>query len=159
MPKRSAGIVAYRLNSTGPEVLLVHPGGPFYARKDLGVWSIPKGEYCDGENPIDVARREFNEETGNVIHSNNLIPLSPVRLKSGKEILAWAVAADFDECFIKSNEFEMEWPPRSGRMQSFPEVDRAAWLGLDEARNKLNPAQVPLINEIEKVLRENNKAT
>ena len=152
MPKRSAGIVAYRFNHPVLEVLLVHPGGPFYAKKDLGAWSIPKGEYSDSENPMDVAKQEFHEETGNVISNGELIALSPVRLKSGKEISAWAVAADFDQCFIKSNEFEMEWPPGSGKKQFFPEVDRAEWFKLNEAKEKLNQAQVPLLDELATIL-------
>ncbi|MDF3077606.1 MAG: hydrolase [Sphingobacteriaceae bacterium] len=148
MPKQSAGLLAYRYRDDVLQVLLVHPGGPFYMKKDLGAWSIPKGEYAEGEDPLEVAKREFEEETGNQICSETFLPLLPVRLKSGKEIKAWAVAADFDQCFIRSNEFEMEWPPRSGKKQSFPEVDKAEWFTVEEARQKLNPAQVPLVLEL-----------
>lgn len=148
MSKKSAGLLAYRLRDCVLQVLLVHPGGPFYARKDAGFWSIPKGEYSDDEEPLDVAKREFEEETGNQICSDAFLQLSPVRLKNGKEIKAWAVAADFDQCFIRSNEFEMEWPPRSGKKRSFPEVDKAEWFTVEEARDKLNPAQVALVLEL-----------
>jgi predicted NUDIX family NTP pyrophosphohydrolase len=152
MPKQSAGLLAYRYRDGLLQVLLVHPGGPFYARKDAGVWSLPKGEYTDGEDPLTVAKREFEEETGNQICSDAFLPLSPVRLKSGKQVFAWAVAADFDQCFIQSNKFEMEWPPRSGKKQSFPEVDKAEWFNIEEARIKLNPAQVAFVLELKEKL-------
>lgn len=151
MSKQSAGILAYRFRQR-LEVLLVHPGGPFYARKEDGVWSIPKGEFDQGEDPFTVALREFEEETGNVIKTTEAIALTPVSLKSGKIVSAWAVAADFEQCFIQSNEFEMEWPPRSGRMQRFPEVDKAAWFTTDVAIKKIHPAQVPLLWELQKLL-------
>src|SRR3954463_14711999 len=115
MAKLSAGIVAYRTNTNGGiEVLLVHPGGPFFKNKDEGVWSIPKGEYLDGENPLLAAKREFEEETGNILPEEELIALAPVKIKSGKIISAWMVEANFAEDFICSNFFEMEWPPKSG---------------------------------------------
>jgi predicted NUDIX family NTP pyrophosphohydrolase len=156
MPKHSAGILAYRIHQQQLQVLLVHPGGPFYAKKDAGVWSIPKGEYeKDIEDALVVAKREFEEETGNVISAKNFILLTDVRLKSGKVISAWAVETDFDQCYISSNSFEIEWPPKSGRMQSFPEVDKAQWFPVDDAKQKIHPAQLPLINELVNTLNIN----
>jgi predicted NUDIX family NTP pyrophosphohydrolase len=152
MPKRSAGILAYRFNQQHLEVLLVHPGGPFYAKKDEGVWSISKGEYDETEDPLTVAKREFEEETGNKIATQEFISLPAVKLKSGKMIKSWAAAENFEQCFISSNQFEMEWPPKSGKMQSFPEVDKAAWFTIDEAIKKIHPAQVPLLQELQSVL-------
>ena len=143
----SAGILLHR--NGGTEVLLVHPGGPFWARKDDGVWSIPKGEYDEGEDPRACARREFAEETGTELPDGVLAELGTVRLKSGKVITGYAVAGDLDPATVRSNTFEMEWPPRSGRTQSFPEVDRAAWFGLAEARIKLNPAQAAFVDRLE----------
>lgn len=151
MAKRSAGILAYRFNQH-LEVLLVHPGGPFYIKKDEGVWSIPKGEYDEAEDPLMVAKREFEEETGNSITSLQLISLPAVKLKSGKIISAWAAAAYFEPCFISSNQFEMEWPPNSGKMQSFPEVDKAEWFIIDEAVKKIHPAQIPLLTALQGIL-------
>ena len=148
MPSRSAGILLYRLRDGAPEVLIVHPGGPFWARKDAGVWSIPKGEYDDGEDPQACALREFEEETGTLLSPAELTELGDVRLKSGKQVTAWAVEGDLDADAIVSNSFEMEWPPRSGRRQEFPEVDRAGWFGLDEAGEKLNPAQVAFLDRL-----------
>jgi predicted NUDIX family NTP pyrophosphohydrolase len=152
MSKRSAGILAYRYHQQQLEVLLVHPGGPFYAKKDDGVWSIPKGEYNDGEDPLTVARREFEEETGNLVINQHVIALTPVKLKSGKIISAWASEENFEQCFIRSNTFEMEWPPKSGKMQSFPEVDKAGWFSILAASIKIPPAQVPLLKELEMIL-------
>jgi predicted NUDIX family NTP pyrophosphohydrolase len=146
----SAGILLHR--NGGTEVLLVHPGGPFWARKDDGAWSIPKGEYGDGEDPSACARREFAEETGTVLPDGALADLGTVRLKSGKVITGFAVAGDLDPDRITSNTFEMEWPPRSGKMETFPEVDRAGWFGLDEARAKLNPAQAAFVDRLEALL-------
>jgi predicted NUDIX family NTP pyrophosphohydrolase len=155
MPKHSAGILAYRIHQQQLQVLLVHPGGPFYAKKDAGVWSIPKGEYeKDTEDALVVAKREFEEETGNAISAKNFV-LTDVKLKSGKIISAWAVETDFDQCYISSNSFEMEWPPKSGRMQSFPEVDKAQWFPVDDAKQKIHPAQLPLINELVNTLKIN----
>ena len=129
------------------EVLLVHPGGPFWAKKDAGAWSIPKGEYAEGEDAVACALREFEEELGAPPPDRSaLTELGTVRLKSGKRITAWAAEGDLDASAVRSNTFTMEWPPRSGRMQEFPEVDRAGWFGLDEAREKLNPAQAAFLD-------------
>ena len=148
MPVRSAGILLYRHASGGPEVLLVHPGGPFWARRDAGAWSIPKGEHDDGEAAVDAARREFAEETGSTLALEDLVPLGEVRQRSGKRVEAWAAAGDLDPETVRSNTFELEWPPRSGRMQTFPEVDRAAWFGLEEAQRRLLPAQAPFVDRL-----------
>jgi len=147
MAKISAGILLYRKRKSGLQVFLVHPGGPLWENKDLGAWSIPKGEIDPGENALSAARREFEEETGFPV-SGNFIPLSPVRLKSGKLVHAWAVEGDCDPEAIRSNTFSMEWPPRSGRQQEFPEIDRATWLDLEEAKGKINKGQVPLLEEL-----------
>lgn len=149
MPKQSAGIMAYRRNTEGKfEVLLVHPGGPFYKNKDEGAWSIPKGEYAEGEDALLTAKREFTEETGNTLPATGFIPLQPVKIKSGKVISAWAVKADFDEPLIQSNYFEIEWPPRSGKKQSFPEADKAEWFSLEEAMYRINAGQKSLIEQL-----------
>ena len=150
--KRSAGILLHRNAGGSAEVLLVHPGGPFWARKDLGAWSIPKGELDDGEEPRACALREFAEETGTQLPAGELEDLGSVALKSGKLVLAFAAAGDLDPATISSNTFELEWPPRSGRTQSFPEIDRADWFPLDAARAKLNPAQAELIDRLEALL-------
>jgi predicted NUDIX family NTP pyrophosphohydrolase len=142
----SAGLLLYRESAAGLEVLLVHPGGPFWAKKDAGAWSIPKGEYEDGDDPRACALREFEEELGTALPPDTeLAELGDVRQKSGKVITAYAAAGDLDADAITSNTFTIEWPPRSGRMQEFPEVDRAAWFGFDAAREKLNPAQAELL--------------
>ena len=148
MARKSAGIVLYRSGAVGIEVLLVHPGGPFWAKKDAGVWSIPKGEYEDDEDPLACALREFEEETGTRLGSDDVVELGSVRQKSGKQVTAWAVAGDLDPDTVRSNTFSMEWPPRSGRQAEFPEVDRADWFGLDVAREKLVPAQAELLNRL-----------
>jgi predicted NUDIX family NTP pyrophosphohydrolase len=148
VPVRSAGILLYRHAAGGPEVLLVHPGGPFWARRDAGAWSIPKGEHDDGEAAVDAARREFAEETGSTLALEELVPLGEVRQRSGKRVEAWAAAGDLDPETVRSNTFELEWPPRSGRMQTFPEVDRAAWFGLEEAQRRLLPAQAPFVDRL-----------
>src|ERR1700754_864886 len=128
MPRRSAGIVLHRTGAGGElEVLLVHPGGPFWARRDAGAWSIPKGEHGEDEEPLAAARREFEEELGLPVPQGELRPLPEVRQKGGKRVTAWAVEGDLDPERIVSNSFELEWPPRSGRTQEFPEVDRAGW--------------------------------
>lgn len=147
MPRNSAGLLLYRRRGPTVEVLLVHPGGPFWCNKDLGAWSIPKGEVAPGEDLLGVARRELREELG-VDVDGDFLPLSPVRQAGGKLVHAWAVAADVDAEAIVSNTFQMEWPPRSGRQQTFPEVDRAAWFDVDEARRRILGGQVPLIDEL-----------
>jgi predicted NUDIX family NTP pyrophosphohydrolase len=145
---RSAGLLLHRRGAGGREVLLVHPGGPFWTRRDLGAWSLPKGEYADGEEPLVAARREFEEELGSPPPDGDVVDLGEVRQKSGKLVRAWAIAADLDAEQIHSNEFEMEWPPRSGKRQTFPEVDRAQWFGLKDAREKINPGQVALLDRL-----------
>ncbi len=129
-------------------MLLVHPGGPIWARRDLGAWSIPKGEYEDDEDPLAAARREFAEELGSPAPEGDSLDLGEVQQKSGKLVRAWALEGDLDASQTRSNKFEMQWPPRSGRMQEFPEVDRAQWFGLDEARRRINPAQVALLDRL-----------
>jgi predicted NUDIX family NTP pyrophosphohydrolase len=151
MPKRSAGILLYKRVGGELQILLVHPGGPFWARKDAGAWSIPKGEYAEGEDALTVAVREFEEETG-MRPAGDFRTLGEVKQAGGKIVTAWAVAGDFDPAALKSNRFELEWPPRSGRRQSFPEVDRAAWFGLDEAHAKILPSQSPLIDRLSAAL-------
>ena len=149
MPVRSAGILLYRHGAAGPEVLLVHPGGPFWAKKDLGAWSIPKGEYEPDEDPRAAALREFEEETGTALTPAAPADLGTVRLKSGKVVAAWAAEGDLDADAIVSNTFELEWPPRSGQRRAFPEVDRAGWFGLEAAREKLNPAQAAFLDRLD----------
>jgi len=148
MPRKSAGILLYKIENKILKIFLVHPGGPFWAKKDDGAWSIPKGEFEDGEDPIDAAKREFEEETGIKI-SGDFIELKPVKQKSGKIVYAWAVEGDIDVSKIKSNEFEIEWPPKSGKMKTFPEIDKAAWFDLGEANKKIIEAQSSLIKELE----------
>ena len=153
----SAGILLYRdapAGGSGPEVLLVHPGGPVWARRDLGAWSIPKGEVEPGEDPLAAARREFTEELGSVPPSGEPVALGEVRLKSGKRVLAWAFAGDLDPAAIVSGMFEMAWPPRSGTMRTFPEVDRAQWFGLELAKQKLNPAQAAFVDRLAEILEQ-----
>ncbi|HEX6094887.1 MAG TPA: NUDIX domain-containing protein [Thermoanaerobaculia bacterium] len=148
MPKKtSAGILLYRRRAGGIEVFLVHPGGPFWARKDLGAWSLPKGELADGEDPLEAAKREFVEETGFTVEGD-FRPLQPLRQPSGKTILAWAVEGDCDPADLRSNTFEMEWPPKSGKRAQFPEVDRGAWFSLEEARERINKGQAPFLDEL-----------
>ena len=151
MQKQSAGILLYRITDNQLQVFLVHPGGPFFRNKDEGAWSIPKGEYVDGEEPLAAARREFEEETGQPI-SGKFIALQPVKQKSGKVVYAWAVEGDIDHDTIKSNLFEIEWPPKSGKKVSFPEVDRAGWFTIEAARQKIIQAQSGLIEELEGLL-------
>ncbi len=154
MKKTSAGILVYRYYSQQLQVLLVHPGGPFWKNKDAGSWSIPKGEYAEGEAPLAVALREFYEETGNEIQGSEFIELTAVKQKSGKWVKAWAVAVSFDPCFIQSNTFEMEWPPKSGKLQSFPEVDRAEYFSIEEAVIKMSEVQFSFVKELQKILHE-----
>jgi len=151
MPVVSAGLLLYRLIDGEPEVLLVHPGGPFWQGKDLGSWSVPKGEVDAGEDPLVAARREFAEETGFPV-VGEARSLGEVRQRSGKRVHAWAVRGDVDPARLESNDFELEWPPRSGRVQKFPEVDRAEWFNLDEARRRILPAQIPLIDRLSVLL-------
>jgi predicted NUDIX family NTP pyrophosphohydrolase len=149
---RSAGILLHRQGATGREVLLVHPGGPFWARKDAGAWSIPKGEVEDSEDPRACALREFAEETGTALPDAALEDLGSVKLKSGKLVQAFAVGGDVDPASVSSNTFELEWPPRSGRIQAFPEIDRADWFDLTTARAKLNQAQAEFVDRLEALL-------
>ncbi len=152
MTARSAGLLLHRHREGRPEVLLVHPGGPFWASKDEGAWSIPKGEFGEGEPPLDAARREFTEELGSSPPIGGEQDLGSIRQRGGKEVVAWALEGDLDVTTVRSGTFEMEWPPRSGRTESFPEVDRAAWFDLTTARTKVNPAQAELIDRLEVVL-------
>jgi len=144
---KSAGLLLFRQVGKGLEVLLVHPGGPFWARKDDGAWSIPKGEFEEPEDPLAAAIREFEEETG-ARPSGEFIPLSPVKQAGGKLVSAWALRADFDPATLRSNTFSMEWPPRSGRLQEFPEVDRAAWFAIEDARQKILKGQAPFLDQL-----------
>jgi predicted NUDIX family NTP pyrophosphohydrolase len=148
----SAGLLLYRRRNR-TEVFLVHPGGPFFRDKDDGAWSLPKGEVEEGDDPLATALREFSEETSFDPPSGDLLPLGEVRQKGGKRVIAWAVEGDCEPDRARSNLFEMEWPPRSGRKQSFPEVDRAAFFPLDLARRKLNPAQAELVAKLEERLK------
>ena len=147
MAQSSAGVLLYRRPGKSLEVLLVHPGGPFWARRDLGAWSIPKGEFDEGEEPAAAARREFAEELG-VELEGELSALGEVRQKGGKRVVGFAAEGDFEVTAIRSNTFEMEWPPRSGRRQAFPEIDRAGWFGADEAREKLIAAQAAFVDRL-----------
>jgi predicted NUDIX family NTP pyrophosphohydrolase len=152
MAKESAGLVLFRRGAEGLEVLLVHPGGPFWARRDEGAWSIPKGEVEAGEDPLEAARREVEEETG-LRAAGPFVPLGAVRQRGGKRVAAWAAESSFDPAALRSASFEMEWPPRSGRRQCFPEVDRAAWFGLGEARRRILDGQRPLLDALEAAVR------
>ncbi len=145
--KKSAGILLFRKNRAEHELFLVHPGGPFFKNKDEGAWSIPKGEFTEEEDALAAAKREFKEETG-FSCNGKFIELSPVKLKSGKIVYAWALEKDIDEAQIKSNLFEMEWPPKSGKLQNFPEIDRGDWFTPAIARKKINAAQAAIIDEL-----------
>jgi predicted NUDIX family NTP pyrophosphohydrolase len=151
MARTSAGVLLYRRPDGVPEVFLVHPGGPFWAKKDLAAWSIPKGEFDPAEDPLVAAKRELEEETGLVVEGE-FRPLKPIRQAGGKIVHAFALEGDLDPSAIRSNTFEMEWPPRSGRRQVFPEVDRAAWFPIDVARGKIHKGQVALLDEFQAVL-------
>jgi predicted NUDIX family NTP pyrophosphohydrolase len=151
--KRSAGILLYRTTGPAPEVLLVHPGGPLWARRDAGAWSIPKGEYDDGEDPRECALREFEEETGAALPASELIELGSVRQKGGKLVSAWAAHGEIDAGAVRSNTFTMEWPPRSGRTAEFPEIDRAGWFDVDNARAMLVAAQAAFLDRLLERLR------
>jgi predicted NUDIX family NTP pyrophosphohydrolase len=148
---RSAGILLHRGTGTDLEVLLVHPGGPFWAKRDEGAWSIPKGEHGPDEDAVLAARREFAEELGSEPPEGQLTDLGEVRQKSGKIVCAWALAGDLDAAAIVSNTFTMQWPPKSGQMREFPEVDRAEWFGLQQARIKINPAQAALLDRLAEI--------
>jgi predicted NUDIX family NTP pyrophosphohydrolase len=145
--RQSAGILLYR-RASAVEVLLVHPGGPFWAKKDAGTWSIPKGEYEEGEDPLAAALREFEEETGTRLSGEVAVELGTIVQRAGKRVTAWALEGDLDPATVRSNTFTMEWPPRSGRQSEFPEVDRAEWFGLEEARGKLVSAQAELVDRL-----------
>lgn len=151
MPKVSAGLLLYRFRDALVEVLLVHPGGPFFRSKDLGVWSIPKGEPGEGEALFEAAKREFLEETGFVV-DGGYRELTPVKQKAGKAVHAWAIEGDCDPAALRSNTFPLEWPPRSGKRVEFPEVDRAEFFAIEKAREKINPAQVALLDELERLV-------
>ncbi len=146
-------MLLHRRGADGTEVLLGHMGGPFWARKDAGGWSVPKGEYAEGEDPEAAARREFAEELGSPVPAAELVPLGELRA-SGKVLTVWAAEGDLDADACTSNTFALEWPPRSGRVQEFPEIDRAAWFGLAEAREKLVRGQVPLLDRLAALLTE-----
>jgi predicted NUDIX family NTP pyrophosphohydrolase len=146
MPKLSAGLLLFR-RFTQLELFLVHPGGPFWARKDDGAWSLPKGEYSEDEDALQAAKREFQEETG-ISVDGDFLPLGELRQRGGKLITAWALEQDVDPTLVKSNLFSMEWPPKSGKIQEFPEVDRAAWFPVSQARTKLLKGQVAFINRL-----------
>ncbi len=146
--KQSAGLVIYRKDKNLLEVFLVHPGGPFWKNKDEGAWSIPKGEFEETEQPLQAAIRECAEETGKAV-SGRFMKLSPVIQKSGKTVFAWAVQQNIDTSHITSNKFKIEWPPRSGKFQNFPEVDKVAWFVINEAKKKINVAQISLLTELE----------
>ena len=147
MPKQAAGILLYRRGANGLEVLLAHPGGPLWARKDAGAWTLPKGQFTEGELPLDAAKREFEEEMGTA-PTGVFEALGTVKQPSGKIIHAWAAESDFDVSTVKSNLFTMEWPPRSGRSGDFPEVDRAGWFSIEEARHKIIKGQAPFIERL-----------
>jgi predicted NUDIX family NTP pyrophosphohydrolase len=149
--KKSAGLLVFRRSGASPEVFLVHMGGPFWQHKDEGAWTIPKGEFEDNEAPLAAAQREFQEETS-LTPEGQFLELAPVKQASGKVVFAWAVEGDCDATKIKSNTFSIEWPKGSGAIREFPEVDRAGWFSLVEARKKLVKGQVPLVDELEKVL-------
>jgi predicted NUDIX family NTP pyrophosphohydrolase len=152
MPKLSAGIVLFRRKNRAIEVFLVHPGGPFWKNKDRGAWSIPKGEYEAAEDPLVAARREFEEETGTHAPQGEPLPLGEIRQAGGKLVTAWAIEGDCAAESVRSNLFELEWPPKSGKLQEFPEVDRAGWFGMAEARDKLLPGQHGFLDRLAKVL-------
>ncbi|HNZ64954.1 MAG TPA: NUDIX domain-containing protein [Smithella sp.] len=149
--KTSAGILLYRLSGDGLEVFLVHPGGPFWAKKDEGAWSVPKGLFEDDENPLEAAKREFREETGFDI-SGDFMALTPLKQPSGKVVHVWTVEGNIDAASIKSNMFSMEWPPRSGNQQEFPEVDRGGWFTIAQAQVKLLPGQRGFLDELQRKL-------
>jgi predicted NUDIX family NTP pyrophosphohydrolase len=145
--KKSAGIILFRNRDSQLQVFLVHPGGPFWKNKDAGAWTIPKGEFTDEEDALEAAKREFKEEVGISI-KGNFIPLQPVKQKSGKWVYAWALEKDLDSIKIKSNFFEIEWPPKSGQLKQFPEIDKGEWFTVEEAKLKIIPAQISFVEEL-----------
>ena len=151
MPKKSAGLLMYRRRHGGLEVFLVHPGGPFWQKKDVGAWSIPKGEYTTDEDPLEVAKREFQEETG-FKATGKFVPLTSRKQPSGKIITAWAFEGDCNASAIRSNTFSMEWPPHSGKQEEFPEVDRAGWFSIPDAKEKIIKGQSSFIDELTQIL-------
>ncbi|HEY3401770.1 MAG TPA: NUDIX domain-containing protein [Ohtaekwangia sp.] len=151
MTKKTAGVLVYRIRNREPEFLLAHPGGPFWAKKDLEAWSIPKGEFDDTEDPLSAAKREFEEEMGSAV-TGQFVPLKPLKSSSGKIIYAYAVESEFDVSTVTSNTFPLEWPPKSGKIQHFPEVDRAAWFPMREAAEKINTSQAPFLQEVKEML-------
>jgi predicted NUDIX family NTP pyrophosphohydrolase len=155
MPKRSAGVLLYRRKHPATEVFLVHPGGPFWANKDVASWSVPKGEYDRDEDPLAAAKREFREETGFGLDGNpvdSFLELGESKQPGGKLVTLWALEGDFDPARLQSNTFRMEWPPRSGRQIEVPEVDRGCWFPIDSARAKLHPGQVPFLERLHQLL-------
>ncbi|HUH66606.1 MAG TPA: NUDIX domain-containing protein [Syntrophales bacterium] len=153
MTRKSAGLLLYRRRGKNTEVFLVHPGGPIWAGRDAGAWSIPKGEFGPEEDPLRAARREFEEETGSSFKTeSSFIPLKPVKQRNNKLVYAWAVEGDSDAGPVASNTFSLEWPPRSGTIREFPEIDRAAWFTIEEARKKIFNGQIGLLDELEKIL-------
>ncbi|HTE57770.1 MAG TPA: NUDIX domain-containing protein [Verrucomicrobiae bacterium] len=152
MAKQSAGVLVYRKKPSGVEVLIVHPGGPFWAKKDKGAWTLPKGEFNDTEEALDAAKREFQEETGQPLPAGEYLELGTVKNKSGKTIYGWAVQGDMDITKLNSNSMMIEWPPKSGKEQEFREVDKAGWFTPDKAMQKLHPAQAPFVERLLKAL-------
>lgn len=157
MSETSAGLLMCRAQGNTIEVFLVHPGGPYWAHKDLGVWTIPKGKCLPGEDPLTAARREYEEETG-VAPAGHFTALGIVKQPGGKRVRAWAFKGDCDPAALRSNTFKMEWPPGSGRRQEFPEIDRGGWFALDEARRRILKGQAPLLDELERVLSRGDMA-
>ena len=147
MSKQSAGLLLFRETADGLEVLLAHPGGPYWAKKDDAAWTIPKGELDVDEEPLAAARREFEEEMGAAV-DGEFLPLEPIKQPGGKLVFAWAVSSDFDPSALRSNTFSMEWPPKSGRQQQFAEIDRAAWFDLERARRKILKGQAPFLDQL-----------
>ena len=152
MPKQAAGILLYRRGPRGLEVLLAHPGGPLWAKKDLASWTIPKGQFTDSESPMAAAKREFEEEMGSP-PSGHFVEIGSIKQPSGKIVYAFAAESDFDVSTVKSNLFSLEWPPRSGKFAEFPEVDRAGWFSIDEAREKILKGQQPFLDRLVALLR------
>lgn len=149
--RKSAGILLYRNTGSETEFFLVHPGGPFWKNKDAGAWSVPKGEFDDDEDPLKAAQREFQEETGIAINGK-FMPLRPVKQKSGKVVYVWACEGNLDHSIIRSNTFSIEWPPKSGKIIDIPEVDKGGWFIYDEAKIKLIPGQVPILDELKSIV-------